>query len=57
MPQYLEYSEGQFKYVRDPVTHVRCRTGQSGHKFVEQRLISGVWTLQAGSPCINAFGI
>lgn len=48
MPQYYYYIDGSFKNVRDPVTHVRCRTGQSGHKFVEQQLIDGVWTLIGG---------
>ena len=48
MAAYFTYSEGQFKYVRDPTTGVRCRTGQSGNKFVEQQLIAGVWTLIGG---------
>jgi hypothetical protein len=48
MTQYIEYKNNHFTYVKDPVTKVRCRTGQSGHKFVEQQFVGGSWVLIGG---------
>jgi hypothetical protein len=56
MAQYFEYTEGTLKYITDPVTKARFRTGQSGHVFVEQEYIGGVWTLIGGYDDIAGTG-